>query len=82
MSLFKSLFSQISFLIMESTHLPKEMNMKLTPPKQTTFTLAVIIGILGILAELVPIAVLSPYAFWLVVVAFVLLVLAVINRGL
>lgn len=56
--------------------------MKLTPPKQTTFTLAVIIGILGILAELVPIAVLSPYAFWLVVVAFVLLVLAVINRGL
>lgn len=56
--------------------------MKLSAPKQATFTLAVILGILGILAELVPIAAISPYAFWLVVIAFVLLALGSLYRGL
>ena len=56
--------------------------MKLSAPKQTTFTLAVVLGILGILAELVPIAAIAPYAFWLVVIGFVLLALGSLYRGL
>lgn len=56
--------------------------MKLSAPKQTTFTLAVLLGIVGVLAKIVPIAALSPYAFWLVVIGFVLLALGSLYRGL
>ncbi len=56
--------------------------MKLSEPKVTTFTIAVILGVLGILANLVTIPGLSPYAFWLVAAGFVILVIGNYFKGI
>ncbi len=56
--------------------------MKLNAPKVITWWIAVIVGVLGIVASFVTIPVLSVYAFWLVVVGFVLLVLGTFVKGL
>jgi hypothetical protein len=56
--------------------------MKLTPPKHITFWLAVIVAILGIIANLVTIPVLSGFSFWLVVIAFVILALGNMIDGM
>lgn len=56
--------------------------MKLSPPKKVTFWVAVVIGLIGLVAGLVPIPMVSPFAFWLVVVAFVILALANLLEGL
>lgn len=56
--------------------------MKLSEPKVVTWWIAVILGILGILASLVNIPVLSGIAFWLVVAGLVLLVVATLIKGL
>jgi hypothetical protein len=56
--------------------------MNLNAPKANTWWVALIVGVLGILAKLVTIPVLSEYAFWLVAVAFVLLVLGTYLKGL
>jgi hypothetical protein len=63
--------------------IPKgEKIMKLTPPKTLTFWIAVLLGILGFIGKLVTIPVVSPFAFWLVFLAFVLLVLGLLVKGL
>jgi heme/copper-type cytochrome/quinol oxidase subunit 1 len=59
-----------------------ELEMQLSAPKQITWWIAVVIGVLGILATLVTIPVLSGFAFWLVVIGFVLLALATLLEGL
>ncbi len=56
--------------------------MKLSAPKQATFWVAVVIGLIGLLAGLVPIPVLSPLAFWVVVLGFVILALGNLLEGL
>ena len=56
--------------------------MKLSAPKAITWWVALVIGVVGIIAKLGMIPVLSGYAFWLVVVAFVLLILATLLKGL
>ena len=56
--------------------------MKLSPPKHITFWIAVIIAILGIVASLVTIPVLSGFSFWLVVIAFVILAAGNMVEGL
>jgi hypothetical protein len=57
--------------------------MKLTPPKQTTFWVSVIIGLLGIVGKVVPsLPLIGPFAFWFVAIAFVLLALSVTMTGL
>ena len=57
--------------------------MKLSPPKQLTFWVSVIIGVLGILGQLIPsLPVVSDYSFWLVTIGFVLLVLGNALTGL
>jgi len=56
--------------------------MKLSAPKVITWWIALIIGLLGILASLVTIPFLSTYAFWLVVIAFLLLILATFLKDL
>ena len=56
--------------------------MKLNAPKKITWLMSLIIGALGSVAHLVAIPVLSVYAFWLVVVGFVLLVLGTFLKGL
>ena len=47
--------------------------MKLSPPKQITFWVAVILAVLGVIASLVTVPVLSGIVFWLVVIGFVVL---------
>ena len=54
--------------------------MKLSTPKLITFWIAVAIALLGILGQFV-ITPLAPFAFWLVVVAFVVLMLGNLLEG-
>lgn len=49
--------------------------MKLSAPKNVTFWIAVVLVILGLLASLGVLSGLSSYAFWLVVIGFVVLAL-------
>ncbi len=56
--------------------------MKLTPPKVITFVIAVILGVLGILGHFFTIAFVSTYAWWFLMVGFILLVLANLFKGL
>jgi hypothetical protein len=56
--------------------------MKLTPPKNITFWVAVVLGVLGFLGKLTTIPFVSPNAFWFVFVGFVLLVLGLLVKGL
>jgi hypothetical protein len=58
-----------------------EIDMRLSAPKQNTWIVALVIGLLGFLATFVTIPVLSGFAFWLVVVAFVILVLSTALGG-
>lgn len=48
--------------------------MKLSAPKKTTFYIAIVFCILGVLGHFFVTA-LAPYAFWLVLVSVVLLIL-------
>lgn len=56
--------------------------MRLSPPKQITFWIAVIVALLGIIASFVTIPVLSGFSFWLVVIGFVILAAANLVDGL
>ena len=56
--------------------------MKLTPPKEITFWIAVVIGLLGLLSELKVLTVLPIAAFWLLFIGFLLLVLGLLVKGL
>ena len=56
--------------------------MKLSAPKKTTWWVAVVVGVVGFVANFVTIPVLSGLAFWLVVFAFVVLALATYLKGL
>jgi hypothetical protein len=59
--------------------------MQLSAPKQLTWWIALIVGVVGILVQLfVPTLIALPFGlgFWLVVVAFVLLLLATYLKGL
>jgi heme/copper-type cytochrome/quinol oxidase subunit 1 len=55
--------------------------MRLSAPKQITFWIAVILAVLGILATLITIPVLSGFAFWLLVIGFVILALGNLIEG-
>lgn len=56
--------------------------MKLSAPKEITWWIAVIIGVLGILGNFTTIQYVSANAFWFVAVGFVLLALATLFRDL
>ena len=56
--------------------------MELSAPKQVTWLIALILGIVGVVASLVTIPVLSGLAFWIVVVGLVLLLVATFLPGL
>ncbi len=55
--------------------------MTLSEPKQTTFWVAVILFVLGFLGELITIPFISGIAFWLVVLAFVVLAAGNLMKG-
>lgn len=56
--------------------------MKLSAPKKLTFIIALVVGVLGIVANFVAIPVISPLAFWMVVVGFLLLVIGTYFDGI
>lgn len=57
--------------------------MNLSAPKQITFVIAVIIFLVGLLGSITVIpAVTGAIALWLIVIAFVLLALANLSKGL
>jgi uncharacterized membrane protein HdeD (DUF308 family) len=57
--------------------------MKLSAPKQITWIIALILGVVGILANLASIPVITPaIGLWLVVVGWLLLLVATVTRGL
>ena len=56
--------------------------MKLTPPKQITFWISVVLGLLGLLGNLGVIAALAPFAFWFAFVGLLLLTLSLLIKGL
>lgn len=57
--------------------------MNLSAPKQVTFIVAVVIAILGLLGALVPtLPFLPAYAFWLVVLGFIVLVAGNMMEGM
>ncbi|HEM61531.1 MAG TPA: hypothetical protein ENO24_04520 [Chloroflexi bacterium] len=59
--------------------------MNLSAPKMITWVVALIVGVVGILIHVGSLSIVAvPFGlgFWLVVVAFVLLLLATIMRGL
>lgn len=56
--------------------------MRLSAPKQITWWIAVILGVLGILGHFLALPFVSTYSFWLVAIAFVLLALATFFKGL
>jgi len=56
--------------------------MKLSAPKQIVWIISLILGVLGVLSTFVAIPVITPYAFWVVVIAWLLLILATMMKGL
>ena len=56
--------------------------MKLSAPTQPIWIISVVLGIAGILGNLGVIGALAGYSFWLVTVAFLLLALATMLKGL
>jgi threonine/homoserine/homoserine lactone efflux protein len=60
----------------------EEAYMNLSEPKQITFWIAVVVAVIGVLAQLITIPVLSGLAFWLVVIAFIILAAGNLMEGL
>ncbi len=56
--------------------------MKLSPPKQVTWFVALALAVLALLGHTNTLAIASPYAFWLALIAAALLLIATIVRGL
>jgi hypothetical protein len=56
--------------------------MKLTPPKQVTFWLAVILAVVGAVSKVVSLGTISGFAFPLIFFGFLLLVLGNVMEGL
>lgn len=56
--------------------------MRLSAPKQVTFLIAVILAILAVVATLISIPTISGFAFWILVIAFVVLAVATMVDGM
>ena len=56
--------------------------MKLNAPKQATFIVTLILAILSLIAWGGMLAPLAPYTYWLMTIAYALLALACLLRGL
>ena len=57
--------------------------MQLSPPKRATWTLSILLGLLAIIAHaIVDLPLITPYAFWILVLGFVLLALGTLLPGI
>lgn len=59
-----------------------EGEMKLSAPKQISWLIALVLGVLGLIGALFTVPFLTNYAFWFVFVALVLLLVATFIEGL
>jgi hypothetical protein len=55
--------------------------MRLTPPKNITFWVAVILVVLGVIGKLTTVPILTPYSWWFVFIGFIVLMLGNLVRG-
>ena len=55
--------------------------MNLTPPTKNVFYVSVVLAVIGLLGSFVSIPFVSTYAFWFVVVAYVVLLLGNTMKG-
>ena len=60
----------------------RRYNINLSAPKNITFWIAVVVAVVGFIANFVTIPVLSGLSFWLVIVGFVILALGNLLQGL
>lgn len=58
------------------------MHLNLSSPKEITWWIAVILGVLGILSHFMVLSFFSTFSFWLVAIGFILLALATYFRNL
>ena len=72
-----NLSAELTFLI-----LSKENDMKLTPPKTVTYWVSVVIAVLGFLSQFGVLAFLPISGFWLVAIAFIILALSLLIKGI
>ena len=56
--------------------------MKLSAPKQITWFIALALAVIALLGQTKVIAALTPYSFWLALIAAALMLLATIVKGL
>jgi len=56
--------------------------MKLSAPKQITWFIALALAVIALLGQTSIVAAISPYSFWLALIAAALLLLATIVKGL
>jgi len=57
--------------------------MQLSPPKRTTWALATLLGVLAIIAHaIVDVPYVTPYAFWVLVLAFILFFVGTLLPGI
>jgi hypothetical protein len=55
--------------------------MRLNPPTQVVFWIAVALALLGLLGQMGIIAALNPFAFWLILVGYLVLAVSLILKG-
>lgn len=55
--------------------------MSLNAPSQTMFIVAVVIAVIALLGQIVAIPFVGAYAFWILIVAFIVLAAAVMMKG-
>jgi hypothetical protein len=60
----------------------RRITMKLSAPKNITWWIAVILGVLGLLGNFVALPVISGFSFWLLFLGFALLAVATMVDGL
>jgi fatty acid desaturase len=67
--------------VIHCQYLKRRNKMKLTPPKNVTFWLAIFLGVFGVLATYF-IQPISGYGIWFITVGFVVLALGNLLKGL
>jgi len=55
--------------------------MRLTPPTKNVFWISVVVAAVGLIASFGVVGFLAPFAFWLVLIAYILLALGVALKG-
>lgn len=56
--------------------------MNLSAPTQAVFIVSVILAILAVIGVFTPIPVITPYAFWVAIIAYIVLAAGCLTKGL